>query len=1218
MKELTYLTISTLLLFSMMLCNVTCTVYTVTPDDHYYPNTTCHHCHNLQHYLLNITKYFTSNTQLLFLPGLHHLHTDLIIQNVHNISLIGSTANGTTLDTVIQCNSSVAIVITNITNLTIKNVIIRNCTTDCLRAGMNNAHKSVIFIHNCFSIQMYHIEIHNAQLKTGLLAYNVWRSCTLTKIKSKGVRIVYTDDHINSPPNFEQVILNISQFEWITSKPEYATNSNDSITNYNMAAYLIAWLDDPLSVFNPSCVRFYDTIYGPARDKITDSMKTSGIKLEILQTTYPVLACLSNSTFQNLHTDSLDYSYIRFLNIELNCCNNSFQNIISIKDHYFVNNTLRDDDHFITVSSMPCNRTRTKPDVIKLVNCKFSKNIIDVLFPSSLKDSNFNIYAEIYISGCLFQNDLLPFLYSSSLKNSTLIIENSRFEFIATVSVIKLWNVQLILIGPVVFCNIMTSQLIMTNSEITVYNYVECSNITASSLVSGTGQGKINIIEDAYVNITNNRFNGTLFQLKNSEGYSFPLCPLQYYKEHPHLNRKNELGHTKGPLMLIQSNNDINVSDIFDNNIGNINCKWDPNSMYYGSNPLKVFEQNIQFIVEGNSIHIFDTGLLCLCPNRTQPNCFTNTLGQLYPGQSMEFYAALNPKLTNQSSVPISVKVYDEDLQHSLCIVKSMSEAEQIVNNTCTKLAYNIFSENQPQCKLILYNIEYKFPTVYYVNLLDCPAGFTLDDIANQCDCDQKLTSFGIVEECDIDNQTILRPANSWISATTHNNSYTYHITLDCPFHYCLPHSSHLNLSTPNSQCQFNRSGQLCGHCQQDLSTVFSSYYCQHCSSLYLLLIIPISLAGMIMIVLLFYLNLTVTDGSINAFILYANIISINTPVFFPSISKFTPAYTFISLANLDLGIQTCFYNGMDDYAKMWLQLAFPFYLIFIATLIIITSRYSTTIQRLTARRALPVLATLFLLSYTKILRIVSSVLFSYSTITHLPSKHTTLVWSVDTNVPLFGVRFTILFAFCIVLFCMLIPFNIILVFTKTLSQFKLITKFTPLIDAYRGPYQFELYYWTGYQLIIRSVFFGISALSRNVNLIIGIVLLSVIIAIHGIMCPYKNTIKNLQELLYLFNLQALYAISLYGRSTTNITAVNILIIMAALQFCIIFMYHMITYMCDGAISKKIQMSVSTLMKCISKSSFNQQFELDDNLSCRIPEVTYNYQEYREPLICQD
>ena len=91
-----------LLLLSSLLHIATCTVYTVTPDDHYYPNTTCHHCHNLQHYLLNVTKYFTSNTQLLFLPGIHQLHTDLIIQNFHNISLIGSTANGTTSITVIQ------------------------------------------------------------------------------------------------------------------------------------------------------------------------------------------------------------------------------------------------------------------------------------------------------------------------------------------------------------------------------------------------------------------------------------------------------------------------------------------------------------------------------------------------------------------------------------------------------------------------------------------------------------------------------------------------------------------------------------------------------------------------------------------------------------------------------------------------------------------------------------------------------------------------------------------------------------------------------------------------------------------------------------------------------------------------------------------------------------------------------------------------------------
>ena len=180
-----------------------------------------------------------------------------------------------------------------------------------------------------------------------------------------------------------------------------------------------------------------------------------------------------------------------------------------------------------------------------------------------------------------------------------------------------------------------------------------------------------------------------------------------------------------------------------------------------------------------------------------------------------------------------------------------------------------------------------------------------------------------------------------------------------------------------------------------------------------MLLIIPITIAGLLLVFTLFFINLTVTDGTINAFIMYTNIISINDHVLFTDTSHvFTPVYTFVSLANLDLGIQTCFYNGMDDYAKMCLQLAFPFYLISIATLLIITSRYSTAVQRITARRTLPVLATLFILSYTKILRTVSNILFSYSKITHLPSKHTTMVWSVDANVPLFNIKFIMLLLF--------------------------------------------------------------------------------------------------------------------------------------------------------------------------------------------------------------
>jgi len=52
----------------------------------------------------------------------------------------------------------------------------------------------------------------------------------------------------------------------------------------------------------------------------------------------------------------------------------------------------------------------------------------------------------------------------------------------------------------------------------------------------------------------------------------------------------------------------------------------------------------------------------------------------------------------------------------------------------------------------------------------------------------------------------------------------------------------------------------------------------------------------------------------------YVNIIIINNLVLFPYLSTFPSVNTYTSL---DLDI--------DDYAKMWLQLASPFYLFYIA-----------------------------------------------------------------------------------------------------------------------------------------------------------------------------------------------------------------------------------------------------------------------------------------------
>jgi len=372
-------------------------------------------------------------------------------------------------------------------------------------------------------------------------------------------------------------------------------------------------------------------------------------------------------------------------------------------------------------------------------------------------------------------------------------------------------------------------------------------------------------------------------------------------------------------------------------------------------------------------------------------------------------------------------------------------------------------------------------------------------------------------------------------------------------------------------------------------------------------------IAGIALVLLLFSLNLTTTDGKINIILFYANIVGINHSVFHSTNRSAT--YTFISLANLDLGIETCFYNGMDDHVEIWLQLVFPIYLIFIATLLIMTSRYSTTIQRLTARRALPVLATLFLLSYTKVLLTVSSVLFFYTSITYLPSDHTTLVWSVDANVQLFGVKFTILFIACLILFLILIPFNIALLFTRSLSYFRMINYFKPLLDAYQGPYKIEFYYWPGLQLLIRAIFFGLSALDRDINLAISIILLGVMIWLHEKLSPFKNSFTNSMDFFSILNLIVIFLVSAFTAS--NSVIFNGLVALTMFQLICVIVFHITLLKKNSKIILKIVNTANTVKACFTTLLHLKSEKTQKNIELInvVPDVSYNYKEFQEPLI---
>ena len=1158
-----------LLLLSSLLHITTCTVYTVTPDDHYYPNTTCHHCHNLQHYLLNVTKYFTSNTQLLFLPGLHHLHTDLIIQNVHNISFIGSTANGTIPCMVIQSNASILIL--NISKLIIKHILI-NTNQEVLSLT-----KYVpLTIKDCSFVSLYCLQVHRVIHSQEYAKYNVF--------------------------NFAIVAINIMG----------------------------------ISYFNH--VKCYDDMQLFYNETHTDREQHN--------------LSINNCTVRRIKVDMLQNYYrvaLRIVNISLECERPCFihakelgaNEVLIINCRFFSNPVLVSYVKLIQMFLF----ASTSNGSVEFVNCQFI-NYYNILIGGDSALIRLCDFINIKVNNCDFHannEETILHAYGEKINQINVIIRNTNYVYTATRSLnpvygkplMSLSYTTLTLMDSVNFHCIATFSSIFflkLNSTIIISGTIEFSYNKVDTLIDMYSNNAQYIImkEGSVLNISHNvlaiPFRNNLPTVK----YPFPLCYFQYFT-----SSTSKVRIKKRSFLIRLHNNYKKISISYKHDyrtsygIPITNCLWLEKSMFQNDDdiPLQVNNQYIQIINDSGTFtltQLLTQSSLCVCINATYSDCHINDLGYLYPGQSLNTFLRRKRVSIRNASTANAVAVKTDITQQYVtpCTILDTTENIQFISENCTELHYTIGFPTNSWCELFL-KIALDSDedlNIFYIRQIACPNGFVKLD--KRCQCDPVLVQYGIIN-CNINDQTILRPANSWISTTNHNNSYTYHISLHCPFHYCLPHSSHLNFSTPNSQCQFNRSGLLCGQCQQGLSTVLSSSNCQQCSNIFLLLIIPIAVTGLVLVLMLFALNLTVTDGTINGFIFYVNIISINTPVFFTELNHFAPFYTFISLANLDLGIQTCFYNGMDDYAKMWLQLAFPLYLIFIATLIIITSRYSTTIQRLTARRALPVLATLFLLSYTKILRIVSSVLFFYSTITHLPSKHTTLVWSVDANVPLFGVRFTILFIVCLILFLILVPFNVILLFTRTLSRFRFINKFKPLLDAYQGPYKNKYYYWTGLQLLMRAVFFGISSLDRNINIVISILLLTAIIGLQGALQPFKVKYKNYQEMLLFFNLHGLYVSLLYSQLQGNAssTVVNVAITLATVHFSFIIVYHMITYVYGGVIRNRIQLNINTLTGWITRlkdRTHTQRFQLQDNVRDNIPEVAFNYREYREPLVGVD
>ena len=590
---------------------------------------------------------------------------------------------------------------------------------------------------------------------------------------------------------------------------------------------------------------------------------------------------------------------------------------------------------------------------------------------------------------------------------------------------------------------------------------------------------------------------------------------------------------------------------------------------------------------------------VCICPDQTTPDCLAKPPDmKVYPGQTFTIHAAVvgfNFALTSGS-------VYAQFLSSDASLGSATQYVQGVNYTGCSQLVYSVLTDKRNvtlvlttnrrnvtgspvnvdrDIQVLNENEGYMFfdlslynyfpnPSKYYnetrfdtnlidgvfqiagniprplqdiavyipLTLLNCPPGFALSNFTHGCVCNERLTNF----YCNISDQTVLRGSRIWISASFSGNvSNGVLIHQYCPFDYCKEEFVAVDLSNPDTQCAFQRSGILCGGCKTNYSLALGSSECvPNCSNSYLSLLIIFVLAGFALVFFIKVLNLTVSQGTINGLIFYANIVAANRSIFFPAEqNKFLSFLSvFISWLNLDLGIKTCFIKGLSGYGKTWLQFVFPLYVWLIAGAVIVASHYSSRATELFGKNSISVLATLFLFSFIKLLPFLITI-FGFTTIVY-PDGSTSLIWTFDGNIEYLSSEYIPLFIFAVAIVLLLgVPYTAVLLsaqWLRTKTHRKGLRWLKPFLDAYYGPFKDKCQYWVGVLLVVRGVlciFFAyFFAVDSSINLMLTIVasiLLSSFPSITGRL--YKNKYLSVLENSFFVNLGVLAAGTYYIKS---------------------------------------------------------------------------------------
>ena len=562
---------------------------------------------------------------------------------------------------------------------------------------------------------------------------------------------------------------------------------------------------------------------------------------------------------------------------------------------------------------------------------------------------------------------------------------------------------------------------------------------------------------------------------------------------------------------------------------------------------------------------------VCFCRDGFQPDCSKKEFNaRKIRGETLSIAVAVLDQ--DENPVPGFVRAGYSDVSAQL----GKGEERREIGNECENLHYHVYAKESVATLVLKPEGPCRDSSLSVITInvtvLPCSVGF--EQKKDRCICDRRLTKYFNISLCDIETNSIERKQLIWLRYDEDNLK----IYRNCPFDYCKSTDDVISISNPDSQCANHRSGILCGSCRNNYSIVLGGSKCLQCTSsryAFIWLTVLFAVAGVVLVTFLLICNITISAGTLNGLIFYANTLSISGLTSLNYCSIHPILSVFISWVNLDLGIETCFYSGMDAYYKTWLQFVFPLYIWLLVGAIIIASYYSSTAMKIFGRNSIAILATLFLLSYSKILQTIITV-FTFTQVLEGRADDVTdqltpyRVWTYDGNIDYLKGRHIPLFIIALlVLLILFLPYTLVLIFGQCIRSLPPkrglrwihSTAFISILDAYHAPYNKKHRYWTGLMLLTRCfLFLTFAANYKDTALLTNMYTLALVLT--GILTVktfateiYKNIYMNLLEFCFLLNLGILSATLHYldSRGKSDDSLCNGITVSISVSFFIFF-----------------------------------------------------------------